>query len=96
MLKELLTNLKSWEAWDFSAFKIEKDDAEILIPILEKATPKKPLVRETNGSEIIAKCPNCGMYNHMDIPSIQEGKHITTHCPNCGQNLDWRQPYKML
>lgn len=96
MLKELLTNLKSWEAWDFSAFKIEKDDAEILISILEKATPKKPLVRAADGIEIVAKCPNCGMYNHMDISDIQKGKHITTYCPNCGQNLNWRQPYKML
>lgn len=96
MLKELLTNLKSWEAWDFSAFKIEKDDAEILIPILEKATPKKPLVKAADGIEIMAKCPNCGMYNRMNISDIQEGKHITSYCPNCGQNLDWRQPYKML
>lgn len=96
MVKELLTNLKSWSAWDFSAFKIEKDDAEIIIPIIEKAIPKKPLIREVDEMEIIGKCPNCELYNHMDLPDIQKVEHTTTYCPNCGQRLDWGKPYKML
>ena len=96
MLKELLINLKDWQAWDFSAFKLEKDDAEILIPILEKATPKRPLIIAVDEMEIIGTCPNCGLNNHMDFKNKQKIVDIKTHCPNCGQLLNWGKPYKML
>lgn len=67
-----------------------KEQEEILIELVEKATPKKPFKKNRaylycpDGSKkeiYLAHCPNC--------KDIIEDYVYHSYCPICGQALDW-------
>lgn len=62
---------------------------DILRGLVDKATPKKPLLRKDGydeGSEICDTwdCPNCG-----ETFVIEDDTDKCIYCPNCGQKIDW-------
>jgi hypothetical protein len=68
------------------------DDYDLLFELIDKATPKKVLKRETNGKEIkigngtfklatMWYCPSC---KNWISPSTS-----VNNCGHCGQALDW-------
>ena len=75
------------------ASQVEKD-FDVLDELVEKATPKKVLKRETNGQEIkvgngtfklatMWYCPSC---KNWISPSTS-----VNNCGHCGQAIDWSE-----
>lgn len=61
---------------------IYEETVKDLIKLIERDTPKKPIVNIDN--EI--KEYNCGVcVCRLDIPQLRE----VNFCPKCGQRLDW-------
>lgn len=62
------------------------DNVELLQELVDRATPKKPIVKIANGVRHI-DCPNCDDgYSHNFI----ENKELNdNYCSNCGQAFDW-------
>lgn len=87
---ELLTNLKSWDAWDFASFKIERDDAPIVISALEKAKAAKPIVESVGEKTISGTCPEC---NTSAVFIVGDERRIS-YCKYCGKKLDWSEPFR--
>jgi uncharacterized OB-fold protein len=69
----VLHNLKEYESWDHSHYSLRREEAEVIIPLLEKASKKKPINH--------VKCPECGR-------RFAYGEE-TSYCPDCGQRLAW-------
>lgn len=66
---------------------------EILQELVEKATPKKVLKRETNGQEIKIGNGTFKLANMWYCPSCKNWISPSTsvnNCGNCGQALDWK------
>lgn len=82
-----------------SAVKMN-DDIEVLQELVDKATPKRPVLNkiwEDEGTktiygaygyinEMLCVCPNCG---ESDIYDFEYNKRFKC-CSNCGQVIDWR------
>ena len=52
--------------------------------LVDKATPKKPMLNKENKSNIIEFiCPTCGEVTRTNFPR--------NYCGECGQHLDWNE-----
>ena len=62
------------------------DDIANLTELVNKATPKKPMMNVVN-----AWCPNCNeaVGRQFAIDGMR-GVMCRGYCPHCGQALDWR------
>lgn len=58
---------------------------DILRELVDRATPKKPLLRK-DGYCDTWDCPNCG-----ETFVIEDDTDKCNYCPNCGQKIDWRE-----
>lgn len=59
---------------------------QILVPALEKQTPKKPIIDKADG--ITWHCPTCNNYcGYIDTLASEK----TKYCYDCGQALDWSE-----
>ena len=84
---ELLTNLKGFTGWEFSAYHLEKEDAEIVIDALEKQQAKYPVHLMTDGIAYMGYCPVCG----KNITFMRKNSEIKcNYCPKCGQKIEWK------
>lgn len=83
---EVLNNLKGWGAWDYQAYRLEKNEADIVINALVKQRPLR-LEAETIGTFTVSgNCPSC----HNAIISKKEGEGVTNYCRWCGQRITWQ------
>lgn len=63
--------------------------------LVDKETPKKPLVNKYKNSEHYL-CPNCkghrfGIVDYGEYKNEwRKSSELMTYCPKCGQKLDWR------
>ena len=83
--KQLTTGMYGNEQY----FKKVHASVDSLKELVDKATPKKPLLRKDgydDGSEICDTwdCPNCG-----ETYVIEDDTDKCNYCPNCGQRIDW-------
>ena len=98
---------KYQEAYSYIKHYCELDDDIIRWPLyqksinalqelVDKATPKKPLVQKYKYSEHYI-CPNCNKHKLAIIDygeyinQLRKGSKLTLYCPECGQALDWSE-----
>ena len=82
----VLKNLSDYNCWEFERYKLGKDEADVIIPLLEKAIPAKATVEEYHGLNedslpffmAIGCCPMCGKEIKFSVPN---------YCDECGQKL---------
>ena len=65
----------------------DMDDVDTLQELVEKATPKKPIITIDEYGTRLGKCPNSNC-NHE---YLGEGIYEFKHCEECGQALDWSE-----
>ena len=72
------------------------EDIYILQELVDKETPKKPVIKKFKESEHYI-CPNCknhkfGILDYGEYKNeFRKGSNLTLYCPNCGQRLDWSE-----
>lgn len=88
-LNEVYNNLKGWAAWDFRAYHLEKNEADIVIKALEKAKPQKIVNAKIGTFTVTGNCPACGnaIFSAKNDPSCDD--YITNFCRYCGQRITW-------
>ena len=74
---------------DGTEYENEVNDFILFGKLVDRATPKKPLLRKDgydDGSEICDTwdCPNCG-----ETFVIEDDTDKCNYCPNCGQKIDF-------
>lgn len=77
------------EALDGTEYDNELNDFILFKELVDRATPKKPLLRKDgydDESEIcnIWNCSNCSK-----TFVIEDDTNKCNYCPNCGQRIDW-------
>ena len=82
--EELVKKLKG-DAVESDSFNEEEEEwLSMIIGALEKQTPKKPVIRETEdyfGYVKYILCPNC--------KKVEFGFNQPCFCERCGQAIDW-------
>lgn len=88
-LNEVYNNLKGWAAWDFKAYRLEKNEADIVLKALEKAKPQKIADAKIGTFTVAGNCPACGnaVFSTKNDPSCDD--YITNFCRYCGQRITW-------
>ena len=69
--------------------KIYEDDdlnIELLQELVDKATPKKPLISHSIKGEEDSYCPTC---TYRFSRPVYFARATYKHCANCGQAIDW-------
>lgn len=78
--------------YKYASMKSVYEDLEMLKPLVEKATPKKPILKAMEGysAEVASHlvCPSCGK-PIVNVWSSAEYK--PRYCHYCGQALDWSE-----
>lgn len=76
---------------DMSA--LQENDEELIKELVDKATPKKPLIGNGEWEEYLHEyydssfvCPNCGKFAIYD----SEYDRRLKHCHECAQSIDWQ------
>lgn len=89
-LNEVYNNLKGWVAWDFRAYHLEKNEAEIVIKALEKAKPQKIADAKIGTFTVSGHCPNCGadFFSSKDNDPYNQD-NVSNYCRFCGQRITW-------
>ena len=68
----------------FSNFK----DIEIILKVLEKQMPKKPMVWSDHFGDLTLVCPSC----EKPITNVWSNQNYKPkYCHYCGQRLDWSE-----
>ena len=88
-LNEVYNNLKGWVAWDFSAYHLEKGEADIVIKALEKQKPQKIADVRIGQFTVSGNCPACGkrILSATNDPLCND--YVTNFCRYCGQRITW-------
>ena len=69
------------------------NEFKILQELVDKATPKKPIIKQYKNSEHYL-CPNCKNYRFGIIDygeyknEWRKGSELMLYCPKCGQAID--------
>ena len=87
---EVYNNLKGWAAWDFRAYHLEKDEADIVIKALGKAKPQKLADAKIGTFTVSGHCPNCGA--NFFSPKVYDPynqDNVSNYCRHCGQRITW-------
>lgn len=96
--QEALTNLKTYIVdyddefgEDVYLYESYKEEFDLLQELVDKATPKKPVIRglSVDTHTAIHTCPVCDKELIMTNNEIVIYKTKTNYCDNCGQKLDW-------
>lgn len=64
------------------------DELITLKELVDKATPKKPIVKYDNFGDGTLCCPNC---NQSIVNVWSKRKYRPKYCHYCGQALDWSE-----
>ena len=88
-LNEVYNNLKGWAAWDFRAYHLEKNEADIVLKALGKAKPQKIVDAKIGTFTVTGNCPACGnaVFSAKNDPTA--GDYVTNYCRYCGQRITW-------
>ena len=86
-LNEILNNLRGWNSWEFSAYRLEENEAQIVIKALEKQKPQALKGAKIGTFTVSGDCPGCG----NAIISNKDSEHgcMTNFCRYCGQKITW-------
>lgn len=89
-LNEVYNNLKGWAAWDFRAYRLEKNEADIVIKALKKAKPQKLADAKIGTFTVSGHCPNCGadFFSSKDNDPYNQD-NVSNYCRHCGQRITW-------
>lgn len=87
--KNVLKNLKGYDAWDHTNYKLVKAEADVIIENLEKQEPMQVVLiseGEWDGNPVYewAECPKCGANFEEDDRNWE-----SPFCCECGQALHW-------
>ena len=82
----VLKNLTDYGCWEFERYKLCKDEADVIIPLLKKQIPVKATIEEYHGMNddslpfkvVLGCCPMCGKEIRFSVPN---------YCDECGQRL---------
>lgn len=85
--KSVLKNLSDYDLWEHTNYKLRKEEADVIIPLLEKAIPKPVHVYEDIDEDEEGKqftmyvkfCPTCQQSYRFRVPN---------YCEKCGQRLE--------
>ncbi len=81
-LEKIKEELEFGSRFDYDVYF--KKEVKLLQELVERVTPKKPIVKNEFYDELygdIKYCPNCNsMFEYMD-----------EYCSECGQNIDWSE-----
>lgn len=85
--KLVLKNLSDYDLWEHTNYKLRKEEADVIIPLLNKAIPKPVQVVEDGDEDedgrpyvmYVKFCPCCSQSYRFRLPN---------YCENCGQRLD--------
>lgn len=80
-VKHVLSNLKNYDMWEYQKYGLCNEEADVIIPLLERAIPMCPEIDKVEDGENtfmkLRVCPVCGAtYNFT--PNF---------CKGCGQAL---------
>lgn len=87
-LNEIYNNLKGWAAWDFKAYHLEKNEADIVIKALEKQKPQLLKDAELRMFTVGGNCPACGN-RFFSVRDQTDDDPIANYCRYCGQRITW-------
>lgn len=87
-LNEVLNNLKGWGAWDFRAYHLEENEAQIVIKALEKQKPQGLEAVQMGCMTVSGNCPGC-KNRIISAKGNDPDELVTNYCRYCGQKITW-------
>lgn len=79
--EEALTFLRSEDLTALDNDKLLYFHLDNIEELVDKATPKRPIVIQNNKNALVFDCPNCGKRIYTNFQR--------NYCGECGQALDW-------
>ena len=83
--QEALEKIRLLDCYDEENFEIKFENIPIIQELVDRATPKKPIVDEEHIYDD-GVCPNC---HSSRIGNWEFNGVFYKHCADCGQALDW-------
>ena len=77
--KRVLMNLKGYDAWEHTNYKLVKAEADVIIEALENERPKGKWEYDADKDKSGGHCNRCGHF-------LRYGEK-TNFCPDCGADM---------
>ena len=86
-LMETYVNIKNYEDYEITAYRLERPEALEVIQALEKQIPKKARIEAAGEKTVSGYCPRC----EAEMVYIVEGykPSYKSYCRHCGQRVDF-------